>query len=66
METILKNVNNISLSGKLEEQKKFCQLWPDVKAGLLLFQTIIKNPVVKVVINIIIVAGDAVQTKICN
>ena len=67
--TIQKNAGDISLvSAKKRasaKTNKFCEVWPTAKVGLQLLQDVIKNPVVKVIINTVIAAGDAVATKIC-
>lgn len=57
---------HISLEGTADAQKKFCGAWPEIKAGLFLLQNIVKNPIVKGVINVIVNAGDAVASTICK
>jgi hypothetical protein len=64
---ILKNADSISLDETaLVGQSKLCQLWPTVKEGLQLLAALIKNPVVKISIEAIIAAGDAIIGKICK
>ncbi|EHQ27964.1 hypothetical protein [Mucilaginibacter paludis] len=63
---ILTNANNISLDTAAIDQNKFCQLWPTVKEGLEILAGLIKNPIVKLTINGIIAAGDAIIGKICG
>jgi hypothetical protein len=60
------DANKISFEGKTEDKKKFCQIWPDVKAGLLLLQTIIRNPIAKAAVGIVIIAGDSVYGFVCK
>ena len=66
--TIKKNSKDISLVSAKAKAKtgKFCEVWPTAKIGLQLLQDVIKNPVVKVIINTVIAAGDAVAAKICG
>ena len=64
---ISKNVDSISLDETaLAGQSKLCQLWPTVEEGLQVLEGLIKNPIVKVSIEAIIAAGDAIIGKICN
>lgn len=61
------NVNNISLAPAVtDEHNKLCTIWPTVKEGLEILASVIKNPVVKVVIGTVIAAGDAIIGKICG
>jgi len=64
---ILKNANNISLDeGVLEGPSKLCEIWPVVKEGLELLAAALKNPALKVIIGVIVAAGDAIIGKICK
>lgn len=63
-EQIVEQRNNISLI--TESSNQFCQAWPSVKQGLLLLEGIIKNPIAKGAISLVISAGDAVSAKICG
>ncbi len=64
---ILKNADSISLDqAALDGQSKLCEIWPTVKEGLQILAEVIKNPVVKLTINAIIAAGDAIIGKICK
>jgi hypothetical protein len=47
-------------------QNTFCEAWPAAKSVLETLQGLIKNPIVKAAIGIIIGAGDAVSAKICG
>lgn len=61
---ILSNVESISLNKKADDNAKLVTIWPTVKIGLNLLQSIIKNPIVKYTIAGIIAAGDAIIGKI--
>lgn len=64
--SITANASDISLrSAPATSKKKFCDIWPDAKATLQLLQDIIKNPIAKGAIGIVIAAGDAVAARIC-
>ena len=62
---IIQNSKNISLAGTGEEKNKFCTVWAEVKIGLELLQSILKNPIAKAAIGIVIAAGDAVAKETC-
>jgi len=64
--TITSNASDISLvSAPATARNKFCEVWPGAKTALELLQGIIKNPVAKAAIGIVIAAGDAVASRIC-
>ena len=64
---ILKNADNISLTpAATEGHSKLCDIWPTVKEGLEILKSLLKNPVLQVVIGSIIAAGDAIIGKICK
>ncbi len=64
--TITSNANDISLvSAPAKAKNSFCEIWPGAKTALGLLQDIIKNPIAKGAIGIVIAAGDAVASKIC-
>jgi hypothetical protein len=64
--TITGNANDISLVlPKGVAKNKFCDVWPGAKTALELLQGIIKNPIAKAAIGIVIAAGDAVSSRIC-
>ncbi|MDB5139773.1 MAG: hypothetical protein JWR12_1689 [Mucilaginibacter sp.] len=64
---ILSNADNISLEeAALTGHSKLCDIWPTVKDGLEILASLIKNPFVKLTINGIIAAGDAIIGKICK
>ena len=58
--------NEISLTGTQLEQQNFCSLWPNVKSGLQVLITIVKNPIAKGAIQVVLTAGDAVSSRICS
>lgn len=44
----------------------FCSVWPTAKLGLDALKGLIKSPIAKVSISVVIAAGDAVSTKVCS
>ena len=63
---IINSVEDISLSSSAHDSKNFCELWPGGKQALQALQGIIKNPIAKGAIGIVIAAGDAVAAKKCG
>ena len=64
---ILENADSISLTpAATEGHSKLCDIWPTVKEGLEILKSLLKNPVLQVVIGSIIAAGDAIIGRICN
>jgi len=59
------NAKEISLHGTSSDHVNFCKLWPAAKTGLEALVTIIKNPIVKGAINLIINAGDSISKNVC-
>lgn len=53
------DLKDISLETSAEKTS-FCEVWPTAKSALQLLQAIIKNPVVKSVIGIVITTGDSI------
>lgn len=51
------DIKNVSLE-KSVESVNFCAAWPAAKTGLELLKNIVKNPVVKGLIGMIINVGD--------
>ena len=43
----------------------FCDNWDNSKKGLELVIAMVKNPIVKLIVNIVIAVGDGIQSKIC-
>ena len=60
------NANDITLVGAQSDKQKFCEIWPTVKTGLELLVGLIKNPIAKGAIQIVITAGSAIASKICG
>lgn len=60
------NVNYVTLEGTSSDHSKFCKNWPLAKQGLELLLAIVKNPIVKGAIRLIISAGDAIAGNICH
>ncbi|WP_299359719.1 hypothetical protein [Mucilaginibacter sp.] len=63
---IIDNRGDISLVDTAKAQTEFCSIWPSVKSGLVILQNLIKNPIAKGAIGIVIAAGDAVSKQICS
>jgi hypothetical protein len=64
---IIHHYDDITLAKSSEAtQGKFCEIWPKVKEGLELLQKIIKNPIAKAAVGIVIGAGDAVAKNLCG
>jgi hypothetical protein len=60
------NFDNVSFEENTEEkQNAFCGIWETAKPALELLTTIIKNPIVKFVIGLVITVGDRVKEKVC-
>jgi hypothetical protein len=62
---IINNADDISLSSAAGGHN-FCDLWPGGRQALQALQEIIKNPVAKGAVGIVIAAGDAVSKKKCG
>ena len=60
------NAKDISLKDNARGQNKFCELWPPAKVGLQALAAIVKNPFLRVAIEGIIAAGDAIARSICG
>lgn len=63
---IVQNSQDISLVNVDANKSKFCDLWPQVKKGLQLLEEILKNPIAKAAIGVVVAAGDAVSKNICG
>ncbi|MGN6567343.1 MAG: hypothetical protein ACTHJ0_05290 [Flavipsychrobacter sp.] len=64
LNNIALNSQNITLEnhGKVPE---FCKLWGDAENVLQTLESIIKNPIAKAAISIVIAAGNAVTKEVC-
>ncbi len=60
------NVNHITLDVSDDKKQKFCQAWPMVKSGLLMLEDLVKNPIAKGAIKLVITAGDTISASICG
>lgn len=61
------NAKDISLTAtRAGQRNNFCEIWPNAKMALEVLQQIIKNPVAKAAVGIVISAGDAVASRICG
>lgn len=67
----LTNLENVSIDLEATESNGekakdvFCDHWGNSKKGLTLVLLIVKNPIVKLVVNIVIAVGDGIASKIC-
>ncbi len=60
------DMKNVSFEENTEEkQNAFCGIWDTAKPALELMEAIIKNPIVKFVIGLIIQVGDRIKEKVC-
>lgn len=57
---------NATTSSGQSAKTIFCNGWPSTKVVLESVSLIIKNPIAKIIIGIVIKAGDALSTKICT
>lgn len=66
----LSNLENVSVDfnstvkGK-NAQSLFCENWDNAKVALGAIAAMVKNPVVKLVISIVISVGDGIKSKVC-
>jgi len=60
------DAKNITLQGSDEKKKKFCDAWPMVKSGLEMLSELVKNPIAKGPIKLVITAGDTIAGSICG
>ena len=64
---IVSNRQDISLIPTTAASKgKFCDIWPNAKEALTVLQSMVKNPIAKAAIGIVIGAGDAVAKTVCG
>ena len=68
----LNNLENVSLDMDATSHngervtEVFCDNWENSKKGLELVSAMVKNPIVKLIVNIVISVGDGIQQKICT
>jgi len=67
---ILLNAGDITLeqnaAADADASRNFCTAWPLAKPGLEILRDLIKNPIAKAAIGIVISAGDAVSSRVCQ
>ena len=67
----LSNLENMSIdydssvNGK-DAKSLFCQNWDGAKIALAAIESMVKNPVVKLIIGIIISVGEGIKGKFCQ
>jgi len=62
----MENSQDISLESTASGTPKFCELWPGGRQALQALQELIKNPIAKASVGIVIGAGNAVYSKKCG
>ena len=68
----LNNLENVSLDMDATSHtgervtEVFCDNWENSKKGLELVSAMVKNPIVKLIVNIVIGVGDGIQQRICT
>jgi hypothetical protein len=68
----LNNLENVSLDMDATSHngervtEVFCDNWENSKKGLELVSAMVKNPIVKLIVSIVISVGDGIQQKICT
>lgn len=63
----LENVSidyNSSLNGK-DAKSLFCQNWDNAKVALAAIELMVRNPIVKLIIGIVISVGEGIKGKFC-
>jgi len=63
-QALVAEINVAALPADLK--KLFCEGWPGAKTVLQTLQNLLKNPLAKAAIGIVIAAGDAVSSAICR
>ncbi|WP_045465240.1 hypothetical protein [Sporocytophaga myxococcoides] len=67
---MLSNLENVSVNLEAKTKGKsaqviFCENWDNAKVALGAIAAMVKNPVVKLVINIVVSVGDGIKGKVC-
>lgn len=70
LEKIL-SLENVSLDMEAKADGKkakdiFCDKWDNAKESLQLIVVMVKNPIAKLIITIVMALGDGIQAKICK
>lgn len=64
---MLLDMKNVSFEeGTEEKQNAFCAIWETARPAIELLAAIIRNPIAKWVIGLVINVGDAVKEKVCG
>lgn len=69
LEKILR-LENVSVDTEATYEGKpvketFCDHWKEARIGLELIGTVVKNPIAKLIVNIVINIGDGINEKFC-
>ena len=67
----LENLENVTLDLEAKDESHkvkdiFCEHWAQSRKGLQLVTLMVKNPIVKLIVNIVINIGDGIKDKICE
>ena len=71
LEKILK-LENISVDfeakadGGTKAKDIFCDKWDEAKVSLELIVMMVKNPIVKLLVTLVMAMGDGIQSKVCK
>ncbi|MEO8447900.1 MAG: hypothetical protein ABI528_10415 [bacterium] len=60
MDEIKIDASKITLEGSKAEKMDFCAVWPATRQGLDYLRSIVSNPIVKLIVGVIISAGNAI------
>jgi hypothetical protein len=65
---LMMDAKSISLNGASNgvSKEEFCKRWPDAKSALEHLRDMVKNPVMKAVVNTVIKSGDTVAGVVCK
>jgi hypothetical protein len=67
LKAMMLDMKNVSFEENTEEkQNAFCGIWDTAKPALELMTAIIKNPIVKFIVGLIITVGDRIKEKVCG
>ena len=64
------DLDNVSMDLEKEHEGHkvkdiFCDNWDDARKVLQLMEMLIKNPIVRGIINIVIITGNSIARKVC-
>ncbi len=60
------DIENISLVENKPARDIFCKGWDTAKIVLESIQAMVKNPIVKVILGIVVRVGDSLEEKFCH